>query len=103
MEKLLTSLFLQAVFKDTKTTKALMGMIFDEPVEPKVVKKKVVNKPVVVKQPVVKKEVVVPKPAPISDKKREVMDAIQYLKSKNTKTKADREKIQMLEVILKSV
>jgi hypothetical protein len=108
MEKLLTSLFLQAVFKDTKTTKALMGMIFDEPVEPKVVKKKVVNKPVVrkpvvVKQPVVKKEVVVPQPAPISDKKREVMDAIQYLKSKNTKTKADREKIQMLEVILKSV
>jgi hypothetical protein len=31
------------------------------------------------------------------------MEAIQYLKSKNTKTKADREKIQMLEVILKTV
>lgn len=102
MEKLLTSLFLQAVFKDTKTTKALMGMIFDEPVEPKVVKKKVVNKPVV-RKPVVKKEVVIPQPEPINDKKREVMEAIQYLKSKNSKTKADREKIQMLEVILKSV
>lgn len=38
-----------------------------------------------------------------SDKKREVMDAIKFLKSKETKTKADREKIQMLEVILKSV
>jgi len=44
MEKLLTSLFLQAVFKDTKTTKALMGMIFEEPATPKVVKKKVINK-----------------------------------------------------------
>ena len=83
-------------------------MIFEEPATPKVVKKKVINKPVVskpvvVKQPVVKKEVVVPQPEPISDKKREVMEAIRYLKSKNTKTKADREKIQMLEVILKTV
>ena len=40
---------------------------------------------------------------PNNDKKREVMEAIQFLKNKETKTKADREKIQMLEVILKTV
>lgn len=38
-----------------------------------------------------------------NDKRKEVLDAIQYLKNKENKTKADREKIQMLEVILKSV
>ena len=103
MEKLLTSLFLQAVFKDTKTTKALVDIIFNEPTAPKVVKSKVVRKPAPIKQPVVKKQIVIPQTEPVSDKKREVMEAIQYLKSKNTKTKADREKIQMLEVILKTV
>lgn len=41
--------------------------------------------------------------SPSNDKKREVMEAIQFLKSKETKTKADRDKIQMLEVILKTV
>ena len=30
MEKLLTTLFLQAVFKDVKTTKALVDIIFNE-------------------------------------------------------------------------
>jgi hypothetical protein len=106
MEKLLTSLFLQAIFKDVKTTKALVDIIYSEPPAPKVVKSKVVRKPASIRQPVVKKQMVVSKPvevAPVSDKKREVMEAIQYLKNKNTKTKADREKIQMLEVILKSV
>jgi hypothetical protein len=106
MEKLLTSLFLQAIFKDVKTTKALVDIIYSEPTAPKVVKSKVVRKPAPIKQPVIKKQMVVNKPvevAPVSDKKREVMEAIKYLKNKNTKTKADREKIQMLEVILKSV
>jgi hypothetical protein len=103
MEKLLTSLFLQVVFKDTKTTKALMGMIFNEPTAPKVVRKKVLSKPVVIKHPEIKKEIEVPNYTPISDKKREVMEAIQYLKSKSNKTKSDKDKIQMLEVILKSV
>lgn len=109
MEKLLTSLFLQAIFKDVKTTKALVDIIYSEPPAPKVVKSKVVRKPAPIRQPVVKKQMVVSKPIevkvvePISDKKREVMEAIKFLKSKETKTKADREKIQMLEVILKSV
>ncbi len=38
-----------------------------------------------------------------NDKRKEVLDAIQFLKNKENKTKADKEKIQMLEVILKSV
>jgi hypothetical protein len=110
MEKLLTSLFLLAIFKDVKTTKALVDIIYNEPPAPKVVKSKVVRKPAPIPQPVVKKQMVVKKKpvvvkevAPVSDKKREVMEAIQYLKSKGSKTKADREKIQMLEVILKTV
>lgn len=98
------------IFKDVKTTKALVDIIYNEPSEPKVVKSKVVKKPTPIPQPVVKKHIVVNKKpvqvkevAPVSDKKREVMEAIQFLKNKGTKTKADREKIQMLEVILKTV
>jgi hypothetical protein len=44
------------------------------------------------------------KPVPVvSSKQQEIMDAIGYLKSKPKKTKEDRDKIQMLEVILKSM
>jgi hypothetical protein len=97
MEKLLTTLFLQAVFKDVKTTKALVDIIFNENTEPKVVKNRVVNKSLSIKPSVV------PKVVGISDKKQEVLDAIQFLKNKQNKTKVDREKIQMLEVVLKTV
>jgi len=46
----------------------------------------------------------VSKPAPVvNDKQKEIMDAIAYLKSKPKKTKEDKDKIQMLEVILKSM
>ena len=46
----------------------------------------------------------VSKPAPVvNDKQKEIMDAITYLKSKPKKTKEDKDKIQMLEVILKSM
>ena len=55
--------------------------------------KKVDNKPTPVKQN-----------APVlNDKQKEVMDAIDYLKSKKRKTKEDKDKIQMLEVIMKSL
>jgi len=97
MEKLLTTLFLQAVFKDVKTTKTLVDIIFNENIEPKVVKNRVVNKSLSIKPSVV------PKVVDISDKKQEVLDAIQFLKNKQNKTKVDREKIQMLEVVLKTV
>jgi hypothetical protein len=92
MEKLLTTLFLQAVFKDVKTTKALVDIIFNENTEPKVVKNRVVNKQIIVKEVV-----------PTNNKQQEVMDAIQFLKDKKSKTKVDREKIQMLEVVLKTI
>jgi hypothetical protein len=48
------------------------------------------------------KDEVVNKPKLVNNKRDEIMDAINYLKSKSKKTKDDREKIQMLEVILKS-
>ena len=38
-----------------------------------------------------------------NNKRKEILDAIQFLKNKESKTKTDREKIQMLEVVLKSV
>jgi len=39
----------------------------------------------------------------VNSKQQEIMDAIGYLKSKPKKTKENRDKIQMLEVILKSM
>jgi len=52
----------------------------------------------------VRKPVPVKELAPVvNNKQQEIMDAIGYLKSKPKKTKDDRDKIQMLEVILKSM
>jgi hypothetical protein len=98
MKKLLTSLFLQMVFKNVNTTKKLMDIIFDETKSPKVVKTKIVKTPVKFK-----KEFVINQTEPVNSKKQELMDAIQFLKNKTIKTKVDKDKIQMLEVILKSV
>jgi hypothetical protein len=39
----------------------------------------------------------------VNNKQQEIIDAIGYLKNKPRKTKEDKEKIQMLEVILKSM
>lgn len=59
-------------------------------------------KTIVAKTKGVKK--VSPKVEPVvNEKQKEVMDAIAYLKSKPKKTKEDRDKIQMLEVIIKSM
>ena len=70
-----------------------MDVLYDE--KPKAITSKTngVRKPVTAKQlaPVV------------NNKQQEIMDAIGYLKSKPKKTKDDRDKIQMLEVILKSM
>ena len=52
----------------------------------------------------VRKPATVKETAPVvNDKQKEIMDAISYLKSKPKKTKEDKDKIQMLEVILKSM
>ena len=70
-----------------------MDVLYDE--KPKAITSKTngVRKPVPVKElaPVV------------NNKQQEIINAIGYLKSKPKKTKDDRDKIQMLEVILKSM
>ena len=62
------------------------------------------EKPKVITAKTVGVKKTVSKPAPVvNDKQKEIMDAIAYLKSKPRKTKEDKDKIQMLEVILKSM
>lgn len=90
MFRLLTYILLWILVDDGKRIKRAMTILFDDEVpeaEPKVVvaeRKEMVTKPV-------------------NSKRDEIMDAINYLKSKKSKTKEDRNKIHMLEVILKSV
>jgi hypothetical protein len=92
MKKLLTHLIILAIIRDEKKAQMIVDIIYDKtPVITKdeqvvAIKGKVSN---VMVQP--------------NDKRKEVLDAIQYLKNKENKTKADKDKIQMLEVILKSV
>jgi hypothetical protein len=87
MDKLLIHIFLWLFVDDrTRITKAMDTLFGNETTE-------------VVK---VKENKVIVKPKPVNNKRDEIMDAINYLKSKSNKTKSDREKIQMLEVILKS-
>ena len=76
-----------ALTKDERKTKMIMEVLYSE-------KSKMVKPSA---KPQIKQVSVV------SDKKKEVMDAIEYLKSKPRKTKQDKEKIQMLEVISKSL
>jgi hypothetical protein len=91
MDKILTYLLILAITKDERKAKMVMDVLYSE--KPKVITAKTVG---------VKKTV--SKPAPVvNDKQKEIMDAIAYLKSKTKKTKEDKEKIQMLEVILKSM
>jgi len=84
MDKLIVHIFLWLFIDDRNKLKRAMDILFGNE-EPKVVIPEVIVKP-----------------KPVNNKRDEIMDAIKYLKSKTTKTKQDREKIQMLEVILKS-
>lgn len=90
MKKLLTHVLVLALIRNEKKAQMIVDIIYD------------VNPPEI-KEKVGKIQNGSMSTSSNSDKKKEVMDAIKYLKSKETKTKADREKIQMLEVILKSV
>jgi hypothetical protein len=93
MDKILTYLLILAITKDERKAKMVMDVLYNE--KPKTItsKTKGVRKPATVKET-----------APVvNDKQKEIMDAIGYLKSKPKKTKDDRDKIQMLEVILKSM
>jgi len=93
MDKILTYLLILAITKDDSKAKMVMDVLYNE--KPKTItsKTKGVRKPATVKET-----------APVvNDKQKEIMDAIGYLKSKPKKTKEDKDKIQMLEVILKSM
>jgi hypothetical protein len=91
MDKILTYLLILAITKDERKAKMVMDVLYGE--RPKTITAKTAG---------VRKTV--SKPAPVvNDKQKEIMDAIAYLKSKPKKTKDDRDKIQMLEVILKSM
>ena len=84
MDKLVVYIFLWLFVDDRTRIKRAMDILFGNEIT-KVVKDEVVNKP-----------------KPVNNKRDEIMDAINYLKGKAKKTKDDRGKIQMLEVILKS-
>jgi hypothetical protein len=108
MEKLITSFVLGAFIKNKKTVNIIVDALFEDEKpkkvnKPKVVKKVSAPKKIVQVKQVVPQEVFKTEDYGIDPKKKEVMDAIKYLKSKGAKTKAEKEKIQMLEVILKSM
>jgi hypothetical protein len=93
MDKILTYLLILAITKDERKAKMLMDVLYNEKPKTTVTKTKSVRKPATVKET-----------APVvNGKQKEIMDAIGYLKSKPRKTKEDKDKIQMLEVILKSM
>ena len=104
MDKLLTHILLSLFIKDKRRTKMVVDVLFGDNIpktvnKPKVVK--TINPKVINTVKVIKNEEVI-KPKPINNKRDEIIDAINYLKSKKRKTKEDKDKIQMLEVILKS-
>ena len=96
MDKILTYLLILAITKDERKAKMVMNVLYDRP-NTIASKTNGVRKSVTTNVPVKENTPV------MSDKQREVMDAITYLKSKKRKTKEDKDKIQMLEVIMKSL
>ncbi len=92
MKKLLVHLFILAIIRDEKKAQMIVDIIYDK--TPVIAK----DEQVVAIRGEVNNVMVQP-----NDKRKEVLDAIQFLKNKENKTKADKDKIQMLEVILKTV
>ncbi len=92
MKKLLVHLFILAIIRDEKKAQMIVDIIYDK--TPVIAK----DEQVVAIRGKVSNVMVQP-----NDKRKEVLDAIQFLKNKENKTKADKDKIQMLEVILKTV
>ena len=97
MDKILTYLLILAITKDERKAKMLMDVLYNEKPKTTVTKTKSVRKPAT-KLATVKETTPV-----VNSKQKEIIDAIGYLKSKPRKTKEDKDKIQMLEVILKSM
>ena len=92
MKKLLKHIIILAIVRNERKAQAIIDILYDQTTtitkDDKVVAIRCEVKNVM---------------TPPNDKRKEVLDAIQFLKNKENKTKADREKIQMLEVVLKSV
>ena len=60
--------------------------------------------PIVYQQQVVKQQINVPNsPLKPMDKKQEMVESLEYLKAKPTKSKQDKESISMLEAVLKNM
>ena len=93
MKKTIVHLIILILLRNRKKSRAIVNILFDikEP-QPKVG----VNRVVAKSAPYVQ-------PTKTNDKKQEILDAIQYIKSKPRKTKADKDKLHLLEVVLKSV
>jgi hypothetical protein len=92
MKKLLKHIIILAIVRNERKAQAIIDILYDQTTT--ITKD---DKVVAIRGEV--KNVMTPP----NDKRKEVLDAIQFLKNKENKTKADREKIQMLEVVLKSV
>jgi hypothetical protein len=61
-------------------------------------------KPIVYQPQVVKQPINVPNsPLKPMDKKQEMIESLEYLKAKPTKSKQDKESISMLEAVLKNI
>jgi len=99
MIKLLTYIFLWIFVTNGNRIKRAMEILFNDDVPEAKPKVEVAETKVRVRKP----KQVITTPSPINNKRDEVIDAINFLRAKKSKTKEDRDKIQMLEVILKSV
>ena len=92
MKKLLKQIIILAIVRNERKAQMIIDILYDQTTT--ITK----DNKVVVMTGEVKNFTVQP-----NNKRKEILDAIQFLKNKESKTKADREKIQMLEVVLKSV
>ena len=92
MKKLLKQIIILAIVRNERKAQMIIDILYDQTTT--ITK----DNKVVVMTGEVKNFTAQP-----NNKRKEILDAIQFLKNKESKTKADREKIQMLEVVLKSV
>lgn len=104
--KLLDFLAVRLISKDTDSAVKVYNALYSQPI--------VVYKPQPQPKPVVKvveKIVYVPTPAPVEPKpspkpvtkKEELLESLQYLNNKKSKTKQDRESIDIIKSILKNM
>lgn len=88
MKRIVTHLLLLLIIKDEKKVKGILDILYGNDI-PQTEKKG--------------KTTIVREPARNQSKRDEIIDAINYIKSKPRKTKADKDKLHLLEVVLKSV